>query len=95
MTLHEQLVNKIHKEQEEYLAEIEKLPPREIINKAYEISHRAEFADIFENVKFDDETMEEMLKSPNIIAEIYDEWLGVDDNMWEMLEETIEIWRDK
>ena len=89
MTLHEKLVNKIHEEQEQYLAEIEKLPPKEIIFKAYEICYREEFVNILENVEFSDEFTAKLLEMPNPIYFLYDEWLGADGGVWEMLEDVV------
>ena len=89
MTLHEKLVNKIRTEQEQYLAEIEKLPPKEIIYKAYEICYREEFAGMLENTEYSDETMEKLLEYPNPVGILYDEWLGMDCSVCEMLENII------
>ena len=86
MTLHEKLVNKIHEEQEQYLTEIEKLPPKEIIFKAYEICYREEIANILENVEFSDEFTKKLLDISEPVCFIYDEWLGTDCGVWEMLE---------
>lgn len=89
MTLYEQLSNKIHEEQEQYLAEIEKLPPKEIIFKAYEICYREEFINILDNAEFSDDIMQALLDLPNPIAHIYDKWLGTDVSVCEMLEDVI------
>ena len=89
MTLHEQLVNKIHEEHEQYLAEIEKLPPKEIIFNAYEICYREEFVNILENVELSDEFTTKLLEIPKPIYFLYDAWLGTDGGVWEMLEDVI------
>lgn len=89
MTLHEKLVNKIHEEQEQYLAKIEKLPPKEIVFKAYEICYREEFANILENTEFSDEFTEKLLEMSEPIGILYDAWLNTDCGVWEMLEDVI------
>lgn len=89
MTLHEKLVNKIHEEHEQYLAEIEKLPPKEIIFKAYEICYREEFVGMLENTEYSDEVMKKLLKVPNPVGMLYDEWLHWDCSVCEMLEDVI------
>lgn len=89
MTLHEQLVDKIYNEQEQYLAEIEKLPPKEIIFKAYQICYREEIVNILENTEFTDEFEKELLKLQNPIATLYDAWLSTDCGVYEMLEDVI------
>ena len=89
MTLHKQLVNKIHDEQDRYLARIEKLPPKEIIYKAYEICYREEFVNILENTEYPDEFTRKLLEMPKPICSLYDAWLGMDCGVWEMLEDVI------
>ena len=89
MTLHEKLVNKIHEEQEQFLAEIEKLPPKGIIYSAYEITCREELMNVLENTEFSDETTEKLLALPNPIGVLYDEWLGMDCGFYEMFEDMI------
>lgn len=89
MTLHEQLVDKIHNEQEQYLAEIEKLPPKEIIFKAYQICYREEIVNILEITEFTDKFTKELLKLQNPIATLYDTWLNTDCGVCEMLEDVI------
>lgn len=89
MTLYEKLVNKIHEEHEQFLAEIEKLPPKEIIFKAYEICYREEFVMMLESTEYSDETMTKLLEVPNPIGVLYDEWLHYDCSICEMLEDVI------
>lgn len=89
MTLHEKLVNKIHEEHEQFLAEIEKLPPKEIIFKAYEICYREEFVCMLENTEYSEETMAKLLEAPNPIGMLYDDWLHMDCSVCEMLEDVI------
>ena len=89
MKLHEKLVNKIHKEHEQFLAEIEKLPPKEIIFKAYEICYREELVGMLENTEYSDEVMAKLLELPNPVGVLYDEWLHYDCGVCEMLEDVI------
>lgn len=89
MTLHEKLINKIHDEHKEYLAEIEKLPPKEIIYKAYEICYREELIGMFENTEYSEELMSALYELPNPIGILYDEWLHTDCSVCEMLEDVI------
>ena len=89
MTLHEQLVNKIHEEHNQYLAEIEKLPPKEIIFKAYEICYREEFISMLESTEYSDRVMEKLLELPNPIDVLYNDWLHWDCSVCEMLEDVI------
>lgn len=89
MTLHEKLVNKIHEEQEQYLAKVEKLPPKEIILRAYEIGYREEIVIILESTEFTDEFTTKLLEMPKPIAYLYAVWLGMDGGVWDMLSDMI------
>lgn len=89
MTLHEKLVNKIHEEHEQFLAKIEKLPPKEIICKAYEITCREEIVNILENTEFSDIITTRLLELPNPIGILYDEWLHMDCGFYEIFEDMI------
>ena len=85
----ERLIKRIHEEQKEYLARMEQMPPREIINKAYEICYREEFMCILENTEFAEEEIEVLLGTPNVLAVLYDEWLKTDASVCDMLEDVI------
>lgn len=89
MTLHEKLVNKIHEEHEQFLAQIEELSPKGIIYSAYEITCREELVNVLENTEFNDETTEKLLALPNPIGVLYDEWLHMDGGFYEMFENVI------
>lgn len=95
MTLHEQLVNKIHEEYKQFLAEIEKLSPKEIISKAYEICYREEFICILENTEYSEETMTKLLGLPNPVGVLYDEWLHTDCGVCDMLEDVIKEFEEE
>lgn len=85
----QELIDRIYKEQEEYLANIEKLSPKEIIAKAYEICYREEFISILETEEFDDKTVAVLLATPNILDTLYSEWLDTDGGVVDMLTDVI------
>ncbi len=85
----QELIDRIYKEQEEYLANIEKLSPKEIIAKAYEICYREEFISILETEEFDDKTVAVLLATPNILDTLYAEWLDTDGGVVDMLTDVI------
>ena len=85
----QRLIDRIHKEQEEYLENIKQLPPEEIIGKAYEICYREEFICILETTEFDNDTMAILLATPNLIDTLYAEWLDTDGGVTEMLTDVI------
>lgn len=87
--MNKQLIDRIHAEQEQYLADIAKLPPNKIIAKAYEICYRDEFVCILESTEFDDETVAVLANTPNVLDVLYDEWLKTDASVCDMLEDVV------
>lgn len=84
------LLERIHKEQEEYLEEIKQLPPEKIIAKAYEMCYREEFIIILETGHLDDKTIDKLLKYPFIIDMLYSKWLNTDGSICDMLIDVID-----
>ena len=85
-----ELINRIHKEQAEYLEYIKQLSPEEIIRKAYEICYREEFIVILETKIFDDDTLTVLQDTPHLLDVLYDEWLKTDAGVTEILTEVID-----
>lgn len=90
MTKWDRVLERIHKEQKAYYDRIEKLPPRAIINKAYEMCYRDELMIILENTEFSDEVYEKLLSETYILEFLYDEWLDADVSICQELEDIIE-----
>ena len=84
-----QLIDRIHAEHEEWLAKLKQKPADEIIGKAYEICYREEFISVLECRDFDDEEVEKLMKLPNILDILYDEWLKTDASVCQMLEDVV------
>ena len=87
---HQQLIERIHKEHEEYLNNLKQQSPDEIIRHSYETCYREEFLCLIENTMFDDETIDALLQVPNPIGILYDEWLSTDVSVADLLAETID-----
>lgn len=84
-----ELIDKIHAEQREYLERIAELSPREIIEKAYEICWREEFIIYLETEQFDDETLEILLGIDYVLDVLYDEWSKSDILVEDMIKEVV------
>lgn len=85
----EQLIDRIHAEHAEWLAELKQKPADEIIGKAYEICYREEFISILENYNFTDEEIEKLMQLHNILDILYDEWLKTDASVCQMLKDVV------
>jgi hypothetical protein len=85
----QQLIDRIHAEHEEWLAELKQKPVDEIISKAYEICYREEFMSLLEADYLTEEEIAKLLRLPNPVGFLYGEWLKNDASICEMLEEVI------
>ena len=84
--LKEKLVEKIHKEQQEYFEELEKQPANKIIEASYETCYRSEIACLLETTDIDDEDdVATLLAMPDTLGELYAEWLSADCSVCDML----------
>ena len=84
-----ELIDRIHAEEKEYLEFVAKLPPEEIIRKSYEICWREEFVILLETTMFDDETLAVLTNTPNLLDVLYDECLKADIGVGDILSEII------
>ena len=88
--MYEQLMERIYKENMDFLAEVRKLPIDQVIGLAYEICYREEFMCMLENcASLDDEEIEKLLKLPKPVEFLYNQWLRTDASICEMLEDVI------
>ena len=84
-----QLIDRIHAEHEAFLAKLRKKPADVIIDYAYEICYREELISILEADYMTEEEIAKLLKLPNPVGFLYDEWLKTDASVVEMLEEVV------
>ena len=84
-----QLIDRIHAEHEEFLAELKKKPVDVIIDYAYEICYREELVSILEGINMTEEEIAKLLQLPNPVGFLYDEWLKTDASVVGMLEEVV------
>ena len=63
--------------------------PQEIYDAAYQIAMKNEIADCFSNVDYSPQAAKALMKSPNLLQGIYEEWLGREDSHMDELRQTI------
>ncbi len=63
--------------------------PQEIYDAAYQIAMKNEIADCFSNVDYSPQAAKALIKSPNLLQDIYEEWLGREDSHMDELRQTI------
>lgn len=92
-----EIYNKLNKELKDFKEELTKLKPEDIINKAYEITIKEEFVDLFGGQpKYDLHTLKALLQKDNALDYLYDDWYNeknhgiselIEDNMYDTLED--------
>jgi len=63
--------------------------PQEIYDAAYQIAMKNEISDCFSNVDYSPQVAKALMKSPNLLQDIYEEWLGREDSHMDELRQTI------
>lgn len=84
------LSEKLVKEYNNFIKELVKLDPINIIDRAYEKVCKQEMVYVFEKQALSATEYKALLRCSNILNECYDEWLKSDGNFNEMLEYTVE-----
>jgi hypothetical protein len=83
------LYEKAFKEQEKFIADLKKLPPEEIIEKAYECIMREDILMTFEDDYLSPDQVKALLKLEYPLASCYSRWLDNDYSYMEMLQDTV------
>jgi hypothetical protein len=87
--LNSQLYKKIQNELSTFKEEVLQKSPRDILDMAYPIVIKNDIAVCFENTDYPPAVAKALLKSPNLLHEIYTEWLDNDLSHMNDLKQTI------
>lgn len=68
--------------------------PQEIFDEAYQIAIKNDIAECVFNTNHSPQAVKALLKSPNLLQEIYDEWLETDYSHMEDLSQTVADFKD-
>lgn len=88
-TLKKLLLNKAIKEQTSYVEHLKALPPKQIIDSAYEKVMRDDILLTFEDDYLSDKQIEELIKLDCPLYVCYEEWMKMECTHMEMLRDTI------
>lgn len=83
------LYEKMFKEQKNFIQELKKSPPEEIIERAYEIAIRGDILLSVEGNEIPVSKAKQLLKLEKPLNSIYQEWLKTDNSYMDMIEDTI------
>lgn len=93
-TLRLLLWEKAQKEQSEYVEELKRLPPEQIIDKAYEKTMRDDILITFEDNRLSDKQVEALVKLDYPIAACYEKWQDTDVTYMDRLFEVVDDYAD-
>lgn len=88
--LEQRVQEKLTNEYNEFINELKKERPQEIIERAYEKVCKEEMVYAFEKKSLSANECKALLKCPNILEDCYDEWLKSDGNFNEILEYAVD-----
>lgn len=84
--LKDKVMQKINNEYDDFIKNLKQCEPEVIIDKAYEHVCKQEMIYLFEDKDLTVQECKALLKCPNILNDTYDEWLGTDANIHEILD---------
>lgn len=93
-TLNQRLSDKVQQELSSFREEMLDKPPQELFDAAYQIAIKNDIAECIANTNYSPQAAKALLKSPNLLQEIYDEWLETDNSHMEDLSQTITDFKD-
>ena len=88
-SLNQRLTDKVQRELSSFREEMQAKMPQEIYDAAYQIAMKNEIADCFSNVDYSPQAAKALMKSPNLLQDVYEEWLGREDSHMDELRQTI------
>lgn len=88
-SLNQRLTDKVQRELSSFREEIQAKTPQEIYDAAYQIAMKNEIADCFSNADYSPQVAKALMKSPNLLQDVYEEWLGREDSHMDELRQTI------
>lgn len=74
-SLNQRLTDKVQRELSSFREEMQAKTPQEIYGAAYQIAIKNEIAECFSSVDYSTQAAKALMKSPNLLQDIYEEWM--------------------
>ena len=87
--LNQKLAERVQRELADFREDILSKSPQEIYDAAYQIIIKSDIAGCFSEADYSPQASKALMKSPNLLQDIYEEWLEKDDSQMEDLRQTI------
>ena len=84
-----ELINKLEKEYENFISEIKDKDVDTVINNSYEIVIKQAIIDYISCEKTDNNELQALLKTDNLLNELYNEWMRRDCNIYTTVGEVV------
>ena len=88
-SLNQKLAERVQRELADFREDILSKSPQEIYDAAYQIIIKNDIAECFSDADYSPQAAKALMKSPNLLQDIYEEWLEKDDSHMEDLRQTI------
>ena len=88
-SLNQKLAEKVQRELADFREDILSRSPQEIYDAAYQIILKSDIAECFSEADYSLQAAKALMKSPNFLQDIYEEWLEKGDSHMEDLRQTI------
>lgn len=89
-SLNQKLYDKVQRELSAFREEMQSKPPQEIYNAAYQITIKNDIAECFSDTDYSPQAAKALMKSSNLLQDIYEEWLERDNSHMEDLLQTVD-----
>ena len=88
-SLNRRLTDKVQRELSSFWEEMQQKSPQEIYEAAYQIALKNDIAECFSEADYSPQAAKAFMKSPNLLQDIYEEWIGREDSHMDELRQTI------
>ena len=88
-SLNQKLAEKVERELADFREDILSKSPQEVYDAAYQIILKNDIAECFSDVDYSPQAAKAFMKSPNLLQDVYEEWLGREDSHMDELHQTI------
>lgn len=89
MGIKDKLIEKLEKEYKDFVEDLKKKTPEEIIDKSYELVVKNETIAEIKDMGLEKNEIKALLKEDNLLTEIYDDWINSDGRLGELIYDTM------
>ena len=88
-SLNQKLAERVERELADFREDILSKSPQEIYDAAYQIILKNDIAECFSDADYSPQAAKALMKSPNLLQDIYEEWIEREDSHMDELRQTV------